>query len=596
MTSSRLEPGPGIAPETLIPELLKCYPQLRTVFDRYGLKGCGGLHGPHETVRFFSRAHAVEETTILQELREALNEGSSTIGNSTQVLKPDIQDTIYKRFFLAGMFIILTFGASWGAWLLWRIGFDASFTGISVNEINAHGQAQFFGWIGFFMMGFAYQAFPRFWHTELAKPPLAVTTFAIMLTGIITACVGTALAGHWHGALLLATIGSICEFVAVSIFAWQIHSTWRQSGMRLEPYIAYIFVALLWLVISAAFNTWHTWNTVSTAENREQLLHWVATYQAPLRDMQFHGLAMTMIFGVSLYTLPHLFGLPTINRKRAYSVLSLLTLGVVAEVLLFISYRLSHNHLLAAMLLLPWLAITTASFMIVFPWRLWKPFPEPDRSAKFIQAGFAWLFVSLLLLLFLPLYQAVSHLSFSHAYYGAVRHAITVGFISLMIMGYAAKVVPTLNGINLNHLSRLWGPFLLVNIGCFMRVTTQIATDWSPSIFPFIGVSGTLEVAGIAWWTIHLVRLMLHDRRKVSFELPADRPSKISAGDTVASVLIWYPVTEPIFLQHGFDQVTNPIMRTTVARQLTIAQTCRMRGVDTEMFVRDLNNVVVPCD
>ena len=55
----------------------------------------------------------------------------------------------------------------------------------------------------------------------------------------------------------------------------------------------------------------------------------------------------------------------------------------------------------------------------------------------------------------------------------SIRHAITVGFVSLMIMGFAAKVVPTLNGIEREQVPTLVGPFLLVNLGCFLRVSTQ---------------------------------------------------------------------------------------------------------------------------
>ena len=50
----------------------------------------------------------------------------------------------------------------------------------------------------------------------------------------------------------------------------------------------------------------------------------------------------------------------------------------------------------------------------------------------------------------LPAFAADSEavqIGFSHAYYGAIRHAITVGFVSLMIVGVASKVTPTLNGI-----------------------------------------------------------------------------------------------------------------------------------------------------
>ena len=44
-------------------------------------------------------------------------------------------------------------GAAWGALLLLRIAASGSFVSISLQEVNAHGHAQIFGWIGLFVMG-----------------------------------------------------------------------------------------------------------------------------------------------------------------------------------------------------------------------------------------------------------------------------------------------------------------------------------------------------------------------------------------------------------------------------------------------------------
>src|SRR5205807_2221914 len=133
--------------------------------------------------------------------------------------------TIYRRFFLGAIAVVLTAGASWGAWLLWRIGVSHSFVQIPVLEINAHGHAQIFGWMGLFIMGFAYQAFPRFWRTTLAAPKLAVVAFADMVIGIVLQTVGMALVGHWALAAPVALAGGWLELVAVSIFAGQIFYT-----------------------------------------------------------------------------------------------------------------------------------------------------------------------------------------------------------------------------------------------------------------------------------------------------------------------------------------------------------------------------------
>ena len=97
-------------------------------------------------------------------------------------------------------------------------------------------------------------------------------------------------------------------------------------------------------------------------------------------------------------------------------------------------------------------------------------------------------------------------MGFSHAYYGAVRHAITVGFVSLTILGMAAKVVPMPKGVDVRSLRPLWLPFVLVNLGCLLRVSLQIGTDFREGAFPLVGVSGLLEVAGIAIWGAQLWR------------------------------------------------------------------------------------------
>src|SRR4030095_5338320 len=95
----------------------------------------------------------------------------------------------------------------------------------------------------------------------------------------------------------------------------------------------------------------------------------------------------------------------------------------------------------------------------------------------------AWLSGALGLPAFTPVYLRPVGLDFSHAYSGAARHAITVGFVSLMIVGVASKVVPTLNGIPASVLPRLWAPFVLINAGCAIRVLFQALTDFNPAAF-----------------------------------------------------------------------------------------------------------------
>ena len=500
---------------------------------------------------------------------------------------PTLADTIYRRFFLGAIAVVLTAGATWGALLLWRIGVSHSFVQISVLEINAHGHAQIFGWMGLFIMGFAYQAFPRFWRTTLAAPKLAVVAFIDMIIGIVLQTVGMALVGHWTLAAPVALAGGWLELVAVSIFAGQIVYTAVHAKVPFEPYLGFIFGGLFWFVTMTAFALWHGYTTM-TAVALNQLLWHVATYQAPLRDLQIHGLALFMILGVSMRLLPRIYQLPQVSNRRGWWALVLLTLAVFGECILFIAYRWTNSHILAACLMIPWLMLAIGVAMIALPWKLWQPFAQPDRSAKFIRVAYGWLGLSLVMLLMLPAYMHAVHIPFSHAYYGAIRHAITVGFVSLMIMGMAARVAPILNGVAPSKLNSLIGPFVLLNIGCFLRVTLQTMTDFNPNAFKFVGISGTLEVIALTWWSWDLVQT-IRAGRKLAQLAPPPPPRRITAELRPAEIAAWFPQTGEVFGRFGLAVRPRFLLPTSSCR-VTLARAAEVHNVSLEQLLAELNS------
>ena len=580
----------SISADTFIPDLLRSHPEARPALDLHGLHGCGGPTGPHETLGFFAQAHGVELSRLMQDVRRAIAHPAAQF-----VTQPThFADRLYQRFFTAGILVTLTAGATWGAWLLWSVAVSGSFRSPSLQSVNAHGEAQIFGWVGLFIMGFAYQAFPRIWHSRLAWPHAAIWTFLLMLVGLVTRTVGMTTAADWSLGKPMAMFGGVCEIVAVSIFVAQMIKTWSAGDVPLEPYVAFVLGSLVWFWGSSVVSVWHTWTTLS-ARSTEALIWYVATYQLVLRDLQIHGFALFMILGVSLRMMPPLFGVPAIKPKRAWLAYAILTAAVFGEVVLFLAYRWMKNPALAVSLIVPWLMLAIGVGLIVIPWSPWRRFPRQDRSAKFVRAAYGWLALSLIMLLAMPAYQA-AHGTFSHAYGGAVRHAITVGFVSLMIVGISSKVVPTLKGIDMTSLTSLWGPFLLINLGCLLRVTIQIVTDWHKPIYPFLGISGTLEVAGLTWWGLGLIRLMWRrvPTSAVSDVKSSQRPLRIEATHHVADVLDWYPQLERVLVAKGFSLLNQPLLRNTVARQVTLEQAAAMRNIDISTLLESLNAALAP--
>src|SRR4029079_985051 len=146
----------------------------------------------------------------------------------------------------------------------------------------------------------------------------------------------------------------------------------------------------------------------------------------------------------------HFYGLRTPSGNLSLALLPVFNLAVIGEAVGLVLMRQS-GHAWAALWYASVIMLTLASVVLVHDWRIFSPPQDSDRSLKFLRTAYVWLFVSLAMLVALPVYQWALHrllptseaaqLGFSHAFYGATRHAITVGFVSLMIVGVSSKVV-----------------------------------------------------------------------------------------------------------------------------------------------------------
>ncbi|GMU35499.1 MAG: DUF1858 domain-containing protein [Planctomycetia bacterium] len=589
-----------ILPDMMLPDVLRRHPGVRVVFDKYGLRGCGGPHGPAESVAYFARAHGVPEVQLIDELNDAAAHPSTAPQAPAPDLLAELANTIYRRFFKAGMVVVLTAGAVWGAVLLLRIGWNQAFTSISIHDINAHGHAQIFGWVGLFVMGFAYQAFPRIKHTNLWRPDLANMSFYLMVFGVFARAIGEPLFAR-PMFRELAVAASFAEIAAIGIFVTVLLQTFRLSGKPYERHDAFVVASLGFFFIQAVYDLGLLYATTS-AIDRTELLRIISTYQAPLRDLQIHGFAMLMILGVGIRMFPALFGMASPGRKLVTRSLVLLVTAIIAEAGIFIVMRRTGDYRWAVPLYAAMTILAGTSIVLTLRWGLLARPTERDRSTKFVRCAVAWLHTSMIMLVLAPLYlrvilpaagalsvsgQESLQIGFSHAYYGAVRHAITVGFISLMIMGMAAKVVPTLNGVDIRRLRPLWLPFILVNTGCAMRVTFQIATDFAEWAYPIAGVSGLFEVAGIAVWGVSLWRIMNGWNPAAE---PVERPTAITADDKIGLVIEWFPATLPVLLAKGFAPLANPIMRRTMARAISVRTAAAHQQLNLEQLLAELND------
>ena len=189
----------------------------------------------------------------------------------------------------------------------------------------------------------------------------------------------------------------------------------------------------------------------------------------------------------------------------------------------------------------------------------------------------------------LPAYDFAVGVAFSHAYFGAYRHAFTVGFISMMIVGVSSKVVPVLAGVDPKDLKSLVVPFWLLNIGNGMRVLFQILTDTQSWAFPLMAMSAWVEVAGLIWWAVDLWRNMNYQPA-----LAAEMPETVVVAPQtrVFDMITRYPATTTVFEAFGFSLINNPVARRVFARSVTLQQACRLRQVKYDVLAPALQQCI----
>jgi hypothetical protein len=489
---------------TSVAEIVKSCPSARRIFDQHGLKGCGGEHGPSESLAFFATVHQAN----LDELVRELNEERRSESHQPYVYKESLQDYIYRRFFKAGILIVLSVGCLWGAINLLQIAMGKSFLQLNLlPSIHAHAHAMVFGWVGMFVMGFAYQSFPRFKNTTLWRPELANLSFYLLAFGIVAGMSGEMLLPS-AAAFVLGALSGLAEVSSVVLFLLVLYRTARQSIEPHNPYEKFIAFSFLWFLLGTILNIVFFF-AKATAHTEQDLVMRIALIDGPLRDVQLLGFAALIIAGVSQRFVPQVYGLQRKGRDRQAQIFWLMNGSLVLNIISYVLLLTSGKPYYAIALEFAYLLMPVWAVLLAIQIGVFRHPAQPDRTFKFIRTAYGWLLVACGMMPLFPLYGVLTRQIFAHTYMGSYRHAFTVGFISLMILGVSSRVVPILAGVDSRKMDSLWGPFILINVGCAGRVVLQLATDFVPHFaYPLLGITGFVELIALLWWGVELWRTM----------------------------------------------------------------------------------------
>jgi metal-sulfur cluster biosynthetic enzyme len=602
-----------IDPTMTVRETMQKFPTTRHVFDRYGLMGCGGKDGPAEPLALFARVHQIELDQLCTELEAAVNGEpfsrpvfASQPENSPHGTRESDVTRLPHLFIRTALIALLTGGCLAGAVLLFLISYYGTFQMTEFwpawgTYVQVHAHVQLSGWVALFIMGIAYFALPRFLAVTLPQSTAPQISFALMLAGIVLRTLYQPFSSERWAANLVAW-GAAAEFVASVLFLRVLLGAIRQTTKATEPYTRYLQLATAWFVISQAILLVHA--AAALVEGRPVLLS-KGLDEAYLHTMLM-GFIGLFILGVTLRTIPLMLDFP---RKPSATLQYVVLLAWNGGILLFAGGRLLEWA--GSPFADTWVLAGSAAELLAgcaFVVSL-NPFQKPQASLPketpaqwswMVRAAYVWFTAAIVLQAVLTIVPMATGTELTSTYWGAFRHTLTVGWISMMIFGMAYRMIPVMEG---RAVAMAWTApvvFWLVNLGNIWRVGLQSLSHSVPSVLPWMAPSGALELTAGALFALSIWRTTAKPESIVN---PADEPvgTKHHRGDlvidpdtVVAAVLAAYPSSVDIFVRHGFTEMRNSVLRATAAKLVTIGQACSLHSVDLGALLKDLRALQTP--
>ena len=399
-------------------------------------------------------------------------------------------------YIATGLVFMLLPGTFLGVWNLLSISHKQAAHSVSAAWIQAHGQAQVFGWIGTFILGIGFYSIPKMRRSRPFAMLPAWICWAAWSAGVLLRWVASVYAFQWR---ILLPLSACLELAAFLIFfkAVSSHRPADPSGGRpgLDHWILVVISGTVGLLATLIVNLAGSVDVALRADapafgqNLDQRFLVLMTW----------GFMVPSVWGFSARWLATFVGLRPAWERGLLLLIAVNVAGVVMA--LFGQFRIAALLLLAGAVLsavvirTAFPAIQPAKTLGVHPW-----FPH------FVRLAYAGLIVAGALgvwAAFAPHPDGI---------WGASRHALTVGFIATMVFAIGQRVLPAFSGMRLLFSSKLMGASLcLLTAGCWLRVGSEVLAYQSlaASAWKWLPVSAVIELTAVTIFAANLIATFL---------------------------------------------------------------------------------------
>jgi uncharacterized protein involved in response to NO len=414
--------------------------------------------------------------------------------DATRIAMEQQSQRLVTAFIVSGMLFMLLPGTFLGVWNLIGISQQRTLSNLSPAWLQAHGQAQIFGWIGSFILGIGFYSLTKMQSTRMFPVLAGWVTWVLWTLGITLRWIGGVTGWQWR---VLLPLSGLLELTAFLLFYRSVRLHRPANPIpRKEPWMLAVMTATIAFLVVLIVNC---------AALIHLALHGDSPALPHVFDQQFvvlavWGVLVPTIWGFNARWLPIFAGFRKPDGVHLLMAYGFSLAGLVA--------------VFAQWLPIAAVAFLFASLLAIDALHVWAHAVQPAKLLHvhrsfpfFIRLTYVWLVVSCVLTALAVLYDRAGGI------WGASRHALTVGFVAGMVFVIGQRILPAFCGMRVLWSTQLmfWS-LLLLHVGCLLRVALEPlayegywALAWK--VLPF---SAFVELTAVALFAANIFGTLLH--------------------------------------------------------------------------------------
>lgn len=393
-------------------------------------------------------------------------------------------------YIATGLVFMLLPGTFLGVWNLMAISSRRAADSVSPAWIQAHGHAQIFGWIGTFILGIGFYSIPKLRRLDPFALSAAWGTWALWTSGVALRWFTSVYQWQWR---VLLPASATLELIAFLIFFRSVsgHQPQESGKHRLEEWVLVVIAGSVGLLLSLLIN-FGAAVLLALRGISPDLPH---GFDQRFLVLETWGFLVPFVWGFSAKWLPIFLGLRPVRGRTLLVAVTLNSGGVLAALV---------GWMIAAVLLLLAGMVTAICALGLFE--------QPPRPAKikgvhtsfpiFIRMAYIWGAIAASLGVW------AASVENSYGIWGASRHALTVGFLGMMVFTVGQRILPAFSGTRLLFSTKLmFVALLLLTTGCLMRISSEILAyqGLSNSAWSWLPLSAITEMTAVTIFAVNLL-------------------------------------------------------------------------------------------